>query len=129
MEHLPKRNKPDADLPHREKIKVGGSIFKGYTFSFPIVDIELTPKQIDILSDNISKEGGRVVKFVGKVVETPIDFIAVNPKLPIESVQEKIKGKLSYREIIDYHFVTDSLKADKLQNFERYSLFINIEEL
>jgi hypothetical protein len=70
-----------------------------------------------------------VLKFAGRPVGGVIDFVAVNPKLPIENVREKIKGKLTYKEIIDYHFITDSLKAGRIQNFETFSLYINIEEL
>lgn len=130
MEESPKRSRDSSDLPHREKgFKSTGSIFRGFTFCFPIVDLELTPKQIDLLSSSISREGGRVLKFAGQPVSGTVDFVAVNPKLPIDSVREKIKEKITYKEIIDYHFVTDSLKAGRIQNFETFSLYINIEEL
>lgn len=58
-----------------------------------------------------------------------IDFIAINPKLDIDEVRKKIDGKLNYKEIIDYHFVTITLKNNYLQNYEKYSLYINVEEL
>lgn len=64
---------------------------------------------------------------MGKAVNETIDFVAVNPKLPLEGVREKIGGKLKYKEIIDYHFITDSLRAGRVQNFEKFSLFINVE--
>lgn len=58
-----------------------------------------------------------------------IDFVAINPKLNIDDVRKKIDGKLNYKEIIDYHFVTNTLKNNYLQNYEKYSLYINVEEL
>jgi hypothetical protein len=70
-----------------------------------------------------------VLKFIGRPLTGTIDFVAINPKQPLEPVQDKIKGKLAYKEIIDYHFVTESVKVGRVQNFERFSLYINIEEL
>lgn len=98
MQDSPKRNKTSSDLTHREQnIKSHTSIFRGFSFCFPIVDLELTPKQIDLLSSSIMREAGRVIKFVGKAVSGPIDFVAVNPKLPLNTIKEKIDGKLAYR--------------------------------
>jgi hypothetical protein len=119
-----------SDLPHREKgVMPHSSFFKGFTFCFPIVDVELTPKQIDLLSAGIASEGGRVLKFVGKPVSGHVDFVAINPKIPLENVLPKIQGKLSFKEVISYRFVTDSLKAKRALDFEKYSLYINVEEL
>lgn len=70
-----------------------------------------------------------MVNFAGKPTSDHVDFIAINPKLNIDDVRKKIDGKLNYKEIIDYHFVTNTLKSGYLQNYEKYSLFINIEEL
>jgi hypothetical protein len=103
-----------------------GKMFKGLAFCFPVVDLELTPKQIELMSENIVNEGGKVVKFAGKAVSELVDYVAVNPKLEINSVISKIEVKLPYREIVDYHFITNSLKGKYLQNAEKYSLHINV---
>jgi hypothetical protein len=56
MEHSPKRQRDASDLSHREKgHKSTGSMFRGFTFCFPVVDLSLTPKQIDLLSAGIAK--------------------------------------------------------------------------
>lgn len=70
-----------------------------------------------------------MVNFAGKSTNDHIDFIAINPKLKIDEVRKKIDGKLNYKEIIDYHFVTNTLKSGYLQNYEKYSLYINVDEL
>jgi hypothetical protein len=84
---------------------------------------------VELMSANIQSQGGRVVKFSGKALEGQIDFVVINPKLQVENVRSKIQGKVSYKEIIDYHFINESLKAGRLQNVEKYSLFVNVEEL
>ena len=50
----------------------------------------------------------------------------INPKTLPEDVAKIVEGKLNYKEILDYNFITDSLKDGKMKNFEKYSLFINI---
>lgn len=77
----PKRNAPDFELTHREKQSRDKSIFAGYTFCFPIVDREITPKQIELLSESITIEGGEVIEFKLMPVKQEIDFLLINPAM------------------------------------------------
>ena len=60
---------------------------------------------------------------------TAVDFLLVNPKMNIETLRSKVDSKISYREIIDYHFIVDSNRANSLQDFEKYSLYVNVDFL
>jgi len=40
-----------------------------------------------------------------------------------------VEGKLNYKEILDYNFITDSLKEGRLKNVEKYSLFVNVKQM
>jgi hypothetical protein len=44
-------------------IRSGLELFMGYTFCFPLVDVELSPKRISIISKTIEAEKGIVVKY------------------------------------------------------------------
>jgi hypothetical protein len=46
-----------------------------------------------------------------------------------ESILGIIDGKIHFKEMLDYNFITDSLKEGKLKNFEKYSLYVNVQEL
>ena len=43
---------------------------------------------------------------------TVVDFLLVNPKMNIETLRKKVDSEISYREIIDYHFIIDSNKVN-----------------
>ena len=60
---------------------------------------------------------------------TVVDFLLVNPKMNIETLRKKVDSEISYREIIDYHFIIDSNKVNQLQDFEKYSLYVNVDFL
>ena len=53
LKDSPKRIAPSYDLHHRKPQKHSQAIFEGYSFCFPFVDKELSPKQIDLLSESI----------------------------------------------------------------------------
>lgn len=85
--------------------------------------------QIELLSNSIEIEGGRVIKFNDRIIKDTVDFILINPLMKIENIKSKIDGKIAYKEILDYHCICDSLKDGNLKDFEKYSLYINIGEL
>ena len=60
---------------------------------------------------------------------TAVDFLLVNPKMTIETLRRTVDSKISYREIIDYHFIVDSNRVNSLQDFEKYSLYVNVDFL
>ena len=53
----------------------------------------------------------------------------INPKTEPEFVSKKVDGKLVYKEMLDFNFISDCLKDGKLKNFEKYSLYVNVQDL
>lgn len=53
----------------------------------------------------------------------------INPKLDPEVIINKINGKVHFKEMLDYNFITDCLKEGRLKNFEKYSLYVNVQEM
>ena len=49
-------------------VRSGLDLFKDYRFCFPLVDVDLSPKRISIISKAIEAEKGIVVKYEDKIV-------------------------------------------------------------
>lgn len=60
------------------------------------MDIELTPKTIELLTANIEIEGGKVSQFKGKVLDDHVNFILINKSMKISYVRDKVDKKIKY---------------------------------
>jgi hypothetical protein len=52
-------------------------------FCFPLIDIDLSPKRIEIITKSIKAENGMVVNFQDKSIEETIDYLLVSPNAKI----------------------------------------------
>lgn len=112
----------------RADLRTNKNIYDSYSFCFPILDLELTPKKIELLTETITASRGTVIKYTGKAMHSAVvDFLLVNPKMNIQTLRNKVDAQISYREILDYHFIVDSNRANQLLNYEKYSLYINLD--
>lgn len=104
-------------MKHREVEKRDKALFEGYTFCFPLTDRDISPKQIELLSACITMEGGKVVEFKMNRIDQEIDFLLINPKLDPQVIINKLDGKVQFKEMLDFNFITDCLKEGRLKNF------------
>jgi hypothetical protein len=70
-----------------------------------------------------------VIEFKQKPVREKVDFLLINPALKPEVIHDKVQGKINYKEMLNYHFITDCLQEGTLKDFEKYSLYVNIQDL
>lgn len=112
----------------RMKGKAQQGIFRGLSFCFPVVDMQLTHSAIELLSLSIQAEEGRVVAFQGRAVQGEVDYLLIHPLLLPEAVHSKVAGKVAYKEMLDYRFVEESLQQGKLLSQEPYSLYFNLHQ-
>jgi hypothetical protein len=57
-----------------------------------------------------------VVELKDKSKNQDVDFLLVSNLTKPEVVDDMVDGKLNYKEILDYSFITDSLKEGRLKN-------------
>ncbi len=76
----------------------------------------------------IKEEGGRVVAFKDQQVSEEVDYLLVNPRMPVGGVLRKVERKVVFKEILDYNFVLDSLRESILLAVSGYSLYRRDQE-
>ena len=57
-----------------------------------------------------------MVELKDKSKKQEVDFLLVSKLVKPEVVDEIVDGKLNYKEMLDYNFITDSLKEGRLKN-------------
>ncbi len=72
-------------------------LFKGMSFCFPIIDIDLSPKRVEFMTKSILQQGGTVIQFKDQNIEKPIDYLLVNPKAPIQQILKQIGKKIQFK--------------------------------
>lgn len=83
-------------------------------FCFPLVDIELSPKRIEIITRSIKGEDGIVINFQDKLIEETIDYLLVSPNAKIGALLKKLQAKIKFKKILDFNFILNSLREGVL---------------
>jgi hypothetical protein len=121
-----KSNSNSGSLQNKEKTNATQlHLFKGLSFCFPAIDIDLSPKRIQCMATQIKEEDGKVIAFHDKQIDQPVDYLLVNPKLPLPLLLRKINNKIKFKEILDYNFVLHCLREQILLAISNYSLYKN----
>lgn len=95
-------------------IRSGLDLFKGMKFCFPLVDIDLSPKRVEIITKSIRAEQGVVLAYCDQPIEEPIDYLLVSPSAKIDALVNKISRKLKFGKIVDFNFILNSLREGVL---------------
>jgi hypothetical protein len=95
-------------------VRSGLDLFKSMKFCFPVTNIDLSPKRIEIITKTIQIEGGIVVLFQDKIIEEAIDYLLVSPTLRIDVALKKVEKKINFKEILDFNFILNSIREGVL---------------
>lgn len=92
-------------------------------FCFPVANLDLSPKRIEIISKMIENEGGKVFVFQDKPFEEPVDYLLVSPSTKIEMVLHKVSEKIEFKEILDFNLILKSSREGMLLSIEQHCLY------
>jgi len=51
-----------------------------------------------------------VISFKDQQINEEIDYLLINPKVPLALILRKVEKKIVFKEILDFNFVLDSLR-------------------
>ena len=94
-------------------------------FCFPLIDIDLSPKRVEILTKRIKVESGTVIPFQDRQIEEAIDYLLISPNAKIENVLKKVQKKIEFKKILDFNFIINTTKAGILLAIQTYVLHSN----
>jgi len=94
-------------------------------FCFPLIDIDLSPKRVEILTKTIKAESGIAIPFQDRQIEEAIDYLLISPNAKIETVLKKVQKKIEFKKILDFYFIINTAKAGVLLSIQTYVLHNN----
>lgn len=83
-------------------------------FCFPVTNLDLSPKRIEIISKMIESNGGKVFVFQDKPFEEPVDYLLVSPSTRIDMVLHKVSKKIEFQKILDFNLILKSSREGVL---------------